>query len=638
MTVFSTVPTLLELIEDDLPTVRLLILGGEACPQDLVARWSRPGRRMVNTYGPTEATVIATFADCDPAQPVTIGKPVPGYTVHILNERMSPVPAGESGEIHIGGVGLARGYVGLPELTRTKFVADPFSDDPSRRLYKTGDLGRFAPDGAIEFLGRIDTQIKLRGFRIELAEIEAVLLECPGVLAAAVALREDVPGVPQLVGYVVARDGMDLDRDALRRTLRERLPAYMVPSWIETLETLPTLPSGKVDRRAAAPALGPSVSDERKQPSRRNLTERERAILAVWRNLFAPAPVAPADDFFRDLGGHSLLAARMVSELRATPEFRDLSVLDVYQHPTVRGFPRWPGQVLADAHEDGTRPGPANMPTDPSAAEERRERGSTRPSRLGYYLCAAAQAVGLYFILGFFSLQWLAPYLTYTWLIEYETPILEAVLGSLAVLVGLYPVMVGVVIAVKWLVIGRYKPGRYPMWGLYFWRWWFVSAVQSVVPLGYMTGTPLLNIFLRLMGAKVGTNVHLGTDGFQVFDLLTIGDDTCVGTDANLSGCTVEGGMLVIGPVTVGKRCFVGTRAVVREHAVLEDDAKLEDLSLLPVGARLPSGERWSGLARARLLLEHARTRAPRPRGRGSPTASGSGYCKASVCSSCPCW
>ena len=184
VTVLSCVPTLLAMMEDDVPDLRLLILGGEQCPQNLVERWCRPGRRMVNTYGPTEATVIATFGDCAPGKPVTIGRPVPNYHAYILDDNLRPVAAGSSGELYLGRNRVWRGVTsGLPEVTRAKFVTNPFTSHggyPSR-LYKTGDLARFTPTGEIEFLGRADSQVKLRGFRIELTEIENVLLECPGV-------------------------------------------------------------------------------------------------------------------------------------------------------------------------------------------------------------------------------------------------------------------------------------------------------------------------------------------------------------------------------------------------------------------------------------------------------------------------
>ena len=250
VTVLSCVPTLLAMLEEDIPTVRLLILGGEECPQKLVERWCKPGRRMVNTYGPTEATVIATYAECAPTKPVTIGRPLPNYQVFILDEQMQSVPAAVTGEIHIGGVGLAREYVGQPSLSREKFVNHEMGKGNGPvRLYKTGDLGRLTPDGEIEFMGRADSQVKLRGFRVELSEIESVLLESPGVVAAAVTVREDIPGIQQLIGYIILRDNVSWDQEALRSLLRSRLPAYMIPAIFERIAKLPTLPSGKVNRK-----------------------------------------------------------------------------------------------------------------------------------------------------------------------------------------------------------------------------------------------------------------------------------------------------------------------------------------------------------------------------------------------------
>ncbi len=260
VTVFSCVPTLLALLEDDLPTVRLLILGGEACPPALVARWRRAGRRMVNTYGPTEATVVATYADCELDRPVTIGRPLPGYTVALLDEQLRPVAPGEVGELHIGGPAVARGYVNRPELTAEKFIflpasgslgpAMPSDEDGRERYYKSGDLGRFNAEGDIEFLGRADSQIKIRGYRVELAEIEAALLECRDVLAAAVTTHGAAAGIEQLVAYIVPRGGEPLDGVALRATLSDRLPRFMIPAHFEFIAGLPTLPSGKVDRRS----------------------------------------------------------------------------------------------------------------------------------------------------------------------------------------------------------------------------------------------------------------------------------------------------------------------------------------------------------------------------------------------------
>lgn len=598
VTVLSCVPTLLAMIEDDLPTVRLLILGGEVCPAPLVERWCRPGRRMVNTYGPTEATVIATWTDCDPAAPVTIGRPLPNYEAWILDSSLEVAAIGEPGELYLAGVGLARGYTRRPELTAEKFVEHQFPGEASpRRLYKTGDLARLALSGDIEFLGRIDSQVKLRGFRIELTEIESALLESPEVAAAIATVSPNAAGVDQLVAYVTLRGGQSIDEAAVRGRLRARLPVYMVPAIIDVLEELPLLPSGKLDRkRLPAPrarAATAPASDAARQP----MSDCEAAIHAVWAELFAPLGVSLADDFFLDLGGHSLLAAQMVSRLRKDPRFEGVSMRDVYQHPTIAALAVQlaPAAAETTASSAGVDADGEELPWCP-------------PSKLRHFVCGAAQAVTLYFVLGFFSLQWLGPYLAFTRMIDNDYSAPEAILGAFATLLGIYPLMLCLAVAAKWLVIGRYKSGDYPLWGWYYFRWWLVNSIVGSIPVNYLAGTPLVNWFFRAMGAKIGPNVHLASDDCSTFDLLSIGADTAIGVDASLTGCTVERGWLRLGPVSIGERCFVGTRAVVREHASLADGAKLEDLSMLPRGVHIPKGERWSGSPARR----SAAARAPR--------------------------
>ena len=212
-----------------------------------------------------------------------------------------------------------------------------------------------------------------------------------------------------------------------------------------------------------------------------------------------------------------------------------------------------------------------------------------------HFFCGAAQFVSLFCILSFFALQWLAPYLTYTVLIEEDYDFLESILGAFASLIVLYPLMLVIPIAVKWIMIGRYRPGAYPLWGTFYFRWWFTTTIEAAVPVGYLTGTPLLNIYLRLMGAKIGPNVHLDSDSFAIYDLLSIGEDSSINADSNLLGYTIENGQLKIGRITVGKRCFVGARCAVCEDSVMEDDSALEDLSLLPRGTAIPRGETWLG-------------------------------------------
>ena len=621
VTVLSCVPTLLAMLEEDVPTVRLLILGGEVCPPDLVKRWWNPGRRMVNTYGPTEATVIATYAELHPEQPVTIGKALPDYSAVILDEELRLVNDGTPGELCIGGMGLARGYVRLPELSRQKFIVWSQDGCAPQRLYRTGDLARRNRSGDLEFLGRLDSQVKVRGYRIELSEIEAVLMECPGVRSAAVALQEN--GV-ELTGYIVPKTSDVPDVNRVRGHLRERLPAYMIPGALSILSSLPTLPSGKVDRQRL-----PKPSPER-HPGAHSLvmprTALQQQIAAVWRNVLGIETISIADDLFLDLGGHSLLAARIVSELRKSPALSELSMADIYSRSTIASLAasfearQSLGQSVPEALAGNgsilTPPaGPRDVPTGSSLHSDMLRAGTPRAPRRplaswwespnaavaneipfwGHFWCGAAQAVSLIFVLTFFALQWLAPYLTYTILIEEEYDFFTAVLGGLASLIVLYPLMLAIPIGLKWLVIGRYRAGSYPLWGLYYFRWWLVTTVEAAVPVAYLTGTPLLNIYLRFMGAKVSPDVHLGSNNFAIYDLLTIGAGTSINSDANVLGYTVDDGWLKLGAVSIGHRCFIGTRAHLAPDTVMQDASALEDLSLLPRGALIPAGQTWKG-------------------------------------------
>jgi non-ribosomal peptide synthetase-like protein len=587
ITVLSCVPTLLSMMEGELPTVRILIVGGEVCSRDLVTRWCQPGRRMFNTYGPTEATVIATWTECHPDQPVTIGEPLPGYSAFIVDEQGRILPPGETGELLLGGAGLARGYVGRDDLNRERFIHMTVDGSAAPvRLYRTGDLARWTADGQLDFLGRADGQVKLRGFRVELSEIDSELLKCPGVLAAAAAVREDTIGVQELIGYIVPRHAAKIDEDQIRATLRQRLPVYMVPVLFEVIEALPTLTSGKVDRKQLpAPRRTTTLQHDLKALRWTPQDDIETHLATAWNEVFSPAIAGPEDDFFMDLGGHSLLAARMVSSLRAHAGLHSVSMLDVYHHPTIHGL----AKVLR-----ARQPTASELALAPSS-DAAPQRDVHRVSSWQHFVGGTVQLILLYFVIGFFSLQWLAPYLTYTFMMDDEYPLIEAAACALGTLALLYPLMLALSIAIKWIVLGRVKPGRYPIWGPYFLRWWFVEAVRGIVPTNYLTGTPLLNWYYRLMGAKIGENVYLGNDGGAIFDLLSIGDDSCLGADSHFTGSTVADGWLIIGPIEIGKRCFIGTRALLGPETKMGDDSSLEDLSFLPRGNSIPATERWRG-------------------------------------------
>ena len=295
----------------DLP-LGCLVIAGEACPAALAAQWSAK-RLMVNAYGPTETTVCATISAPLDDGPAPIGTPIPGTRVYVLDAALEPVPVGVAGELYIAGAGLARGYLNRPGLTAERFVADPHGA-PGSRMYRTGDLARWRSDGALDFLGRADQQIKLRGFRVEPGEIEAALAAQPGVAQVAVVARNDRPGGAYLVAYLVAGTEGPPDPLQLRRALAEQLPSHMVPFAFVVLEALPLTPNGKLDRRAL-PAPEGGLLGQGDEPDGAPMTPTEDAVAAIWGRILQAGPVRRVHDFF-DLGGHSLTALQVVSQVR----------------------------------------------------------------------------------------------------------------------------------------------------------------------------------------------------------------------------------------------------------------------------------------------------------------------------------
>jgi non-ribosomal peptide synthetase-like protein len=577
VTILHAVPTLLALLEQDIPSLRLINLGGEACSAGLIERWARPARRILNTYGPTETTVTATWAECQPGQVITIGQPLPNYLTYILDENLRPVPQGEAGELYIGGPSVTAGYIGRPELTATKFIANPFPStvQQSPMLYRSGDQVYLDGDSNLVFNGRIDDQVKVRGYRIELGEIEALLTTMPTVKAAAVAVKPNAIGMDQLVAYVVLRQGNVWDTATIKAELIAKLPAYMVPSLYIPVIALPTLASGKVDRKKLI-ALDILVFDEPSRPSQAPATAVEQELLSFWQELFGQGQLSTTDDFFTDLGGHSLLAATLISRLRTQPRYRQISLQDLYQHRTIVGLARHLEESkLMDAPERA---------------------GTFQAVPTGRYVaCMVAQAVGLLVIYGVFSLQWLIPYLTYSWMLNMGEGIWRAILLALVVYSGLVPAMLGLSVVVKWVVIGRYQPGAYPLWGFYYWRWWFVRRFLAVMPIAYMNGTPLIRVYYRLLGARIGHEVYIGSTEMGATDLISIGDQTSVGYRVMLDNGTVEDGLLKIGSIAVGNHCYIGSSSVLSAGTVMEDYAELDDLSALPSKTRISHAECWKG-------------------------------------------
>lgn len=326
--------------EDDLPipeSLRLVILGGEQANADLVRKWlerAGPKVRLMNTYGPTEATVVTTTFDLSEyhgVEPITIGRPIAGVSVYVLNEALQPVPAGIPGELYIAGAGLARGYLNRPELTAQKFVANPFGEG---RLYRSGDLVRYRHDGNLEFLGRADNQVKIRGFRIELEEVEQAIRSHDNVTDAVVKIFEAADGDKRLCAYVVFREKKDMDTSHLRSFLKTKLPLHMIPATFTVLDSLPLSANGKVDRRAL-----PAPDRDRPQFEESFVAPRtptEELVAAAWCQALKLPRVGIHDNFF-ELGGHSLLAARVFSELQKTFTVQ-LNLVDIFNAPTVAGL------------------------------------------------------------------------------------------------------------------------------------------------------------------------------------------------------------------------------------------------------------------------------------------------------------
>jgi amino acid adenylation domain-containing protein len=292
---------------------RLTVLcGGEAMSRDLADALLARAGAVWNLYGPTETTIWSTIERVQPGEArVSIGRPIANTQVYVLDERGRPVPVGAPGELCIGGAGVARGYLGRPDLTADRFVPDRFSQQPGARLYRTGDRARFRNDGRLDYLGRLDTQVKLRGFRIELGEVEAALASHPDVSQAAAVARPGPDGEPALAAYVVPRTGASIDVDALRTTLRSRLPAYMVPAAITVLAAMPLTTSGKIDRAALPDPAVPAAA-----PATVAMSPLEQTIAGVFANVLHAPHVGPDDDFF-ELGGHSLLAVRLMSDIES---------------------------------------------------------------------------------------------------------------------------------------------------------------------------------------------------------------------------------------------------------------------------------------------------------------------------------
>ncbi|SDY08068.1 non-ribosomal peptide synthetase terminal domain of unknown function [Geodermatophilus africanus] len=585
ITMIYCVPTVLATLDRLLPRIRTVNVGGEACPRELVDRWG-PGRRILNTYGPTETTVTCTMAELRPGKPVTIGRPLPTYRVMLLDDDRQPVPAGGVGEICVGGPGVAVGYVNRPDLTADRFIPDP-RGIPGERIYRTGDLGRFLPDGELEYLGRADSEVKVRGHRVDLQEIESVLLEHDEVTGAVVTLLPSPETGGELAGYVVLRDGSAADPsgdrvdevvDELHRRLTNQMPPYMVPAYLDVVAAIPMLPSGKADRgRLPAPSRPRLIrSDQEYLPP---TTPAEAWIAGVWEETLRlpPGSVSVDADFFDALGGHSLVAANVVSTMRESDLGAGLSILDFYRHPTVRALAAFlEAGVGAQPDADGL-PLREPRPEPPSTARV-----------VGFGAAQAAVVV--------------AVVLLFLWPVALVYG-LNGGQPSLAMVVQLVVALPTVYLLTRWVlpIVGSrllsrgLAVGDHPLWGAVHLRVWTLEKLMTISPLTVLSGSPWAATYLRLAGARVDGESHVGSAAISLPALLRVHTGATVGYGTQLHAHRVAEGVLSIAPVTVGAGAVVGSECVLECGSEVGASAILREQSLLQSGQTIPDGETWAG-------------------------------------------
>ncbi|RGE23817.1 Pls/PosA family non-ribosomal peptide synthetase [Leucobacter sp. wl10] len=582
ITVVSTVPTLAAMWPAEaIENVRLLIFGGEACPPELAARLVEDGREVWNTYGPTEATVVSCGCRLDGASPISIGLPLDGWDLAVVDPQGRRVGPGEQGELIIGGVGLAR-YLD-PSKDAEKYA--PMPTLGWSRAYRSGDLVRYETTGLV-FLGRADDQVKVGGRRIELGEVENALQELPGVTAAAAAVRESGAGVPVLVGYLVveggdgeegARSDADrIDRALAREHLAARLPAGVMPL-LAVVDALPVRTSGKVDR-AALPWPLPAGASGSAEPmgggSNGLRTDAERWLADQWQAVLGvPVPDAAADFF--DLGGGSLAAAQLVSRIRArVPEF---TVADIYDVPRLAAMAK--AVVATDSAQD-----PASF-HQPSPTPRRTQWAQTLA---GVPLFVAS------------GVRWLVYLLTAGTILRAADPAAFAVLPSvpwwsllIAILLVSTPFgrMGGAALVARLLLRGL-RPGDYPRGGVTHMRLWLAEQFAAQIDAVGLAGAPWVTLYARALGAKIGGGVSLHTLP-PITGMLELGRRSAVEPEVDLTGYWIDGDLLRVGAVRIGDDVTVGARSTLAPGTRIDDGAEIAPGSA--VFGRVKARQRWAG-------------------------------------------
>lgn len=578
ITVLHAVPSLLAVMDTDIPTLRIINAGGEACSKQVMEQWAKNGLVFYNSYGPTETTVTATIAELKLGDPISIGLPLPNYNLAVVNEVCEPVGFDTRGELVISGPGVSNGYINRADLTEEKFIPKPshFPFLPGDRIYKTGDEVSISKNGIVSFYGRLDDQVKVRGYRIELGEIENHLVQVAGIKAAAVAVKKDNLGNDHLVAFAVFHKDYNVEDERWRSSLANVLPSYMIPEMLLALTDMPRLASGKTDRKnlpMPEALLHLSATDtENSIDEHAPIKERVFQIVA---QVFPGKTISDEADFFNDLGGHSLLAASFVSKIRKDAGIKQASLKDIYLHrPLKKLIAEWEIKSKSNTQE--------KVPF-------HRIR-STRHIR-----CWTIQTLLLAIIIGLYALQIFSPFLAYYYT-QFETEShLKALVASILAFMLLPFVYSAIAILTKWLVIGTYKEGDYPLWGSYYIRWWFVKKIQQLMPDQLMVGTPVYPKYLRLLGAKVAANAQISNIILGAEDLIYIGENVSISSAVLLDNAYVEDGLFKIRRIHIEDHAYIGTSSVVAGGTHIEEWAELGDLSATIEGSLLTTKSIWKG-------------------------------------------
>jgi non-ribosomal peptide synthetase-like protein len=569
ITAVSTVPTLASLWPvEALERVRLLIFGGEACPLDLALRLHKPGRELWNTYGPTESTVIACGAELLPEPPVRIGRPICGWQLAVVDAETGwPVGWGESGELVVAGVGLGR-YLD-PQKDAEKYA--PVPSLGWARAYWTGDLVTADPEGLV-FAGRADDQVKLGGKRLELGEVDGLLMRVPGVNAAAAALQQTQTGISVLVGYLTQRPGDEIDLPRGSSLLADWLPNGVTPV-LTIVDQLPMKTSGKVDRKALPWPLAQEAPDPQKGADAVGLDPAEAWLKQLWMDQLGPLPIASDTDFFQ-IGGGSVQAARLTSEIRKSHPAIEIG--ELYAHSTLAAMADYVGSTPSSESDASDRPMPEPLPTGPRMFQFAFV-GGVYVLNATRYLVAV---VAIVWALGAFAGAGWVP----------RVPFLPVLIGVL--ILFSVPGKMAQAAVVNRLLTHTIRPGVYRRGGWIHVRLWAAERFLYFLRLEPVCGTALARSFHRLMGNRIGRCSYVATMP-PVGGLVTIGDKAAIEHEADLSGYWVEGDAVRVDTIGVADGARIGTRATLSPGVSV--GAGAEVLPGAHVDRDIPGGQSWGG-------------------------------------------